>query len=147
LRSGAERVLVVSDAPVIQQAFRFAPAPTVEQEQLLAACAAASRFWFNQGLSLVKRRLHGRAADAEVDVPWSYESLCVAFRGEAINDALAPWRGEVVAGSYQAGLEALGKALQNYSTARKAGRRSASRASGRRAARTKQSSIPAPARR
>jgi putative transposase len=49
--------------------------------------------------------------------------LCVAFRGDAIKDQLAPWRGEVVTGSYQAGLEALGKALQNYSAARKAGRR------------------------
>src|SRR6266576_4089490 len=115
-------VLVVGDAPVIQQAFRFALDPTVEQEQFLAACVGASRFWFNQGLALVKRRLDERAAGADVDVPWSYEGLCVAFRGEAIKDELAPWRGEVVTGSYQAGLEALGKALQNFSAARKAGR-------------------------
>jgi len=112
----------VSDAPTIQQAFRFALDPTVEQERFLGACAGASRFWFNQGLALVKRRLDERAGGAEVDVPWSYKSLCVAFRGEAIKDELAPWRAEVVAGSYQAGLEALGKALQNYSAARKAGR-------------------------
>ncbi|MGZ4269592.1 MAG: RNA-guided endonuclease InsQ/TnpB family protein [Solirubrobacteraceae bacterium] len=55
-------------------------------------------------------------------MPWSYKSLCVAFRGETIKNELAPWRGEVVTDSYQAGLEALGKALQNYSAARKAGR-------------------------
>jgi putative transposase len=48
--------------------------------------------------------------------------LCVAFRGDAIKTQLAPWRSEVVTGSYQAGLEALGKALQNYTAARKAGR-------------------------
>src|ERR671930_1981177 len=112
----------VSDAPVIQQAFRFALDPTVEQEQFLAACAGASRFWFNQGLALVKQRLDERAADAQVDVPWSYKGLGVAFRGDAIKDELAPWRAEVVTGSYQAGLEALGKALGNYSAARKAGR-------------------------
>ena len=112
----------MSDAPVIQQAFRFALDPTVEQEQFLAACAGASRFWFNQGLALVKQRLDERAADAQVDVPWSYKGLCVAFRGDAIKDELAPWRAEVVTGSYQAGLEALGKALGNYSAARKAGR-------------------------
>jgi len=47
----------------------------------------------------------------------------VAFRGDAVKNELAPWRSEVVTGSYQAGLEALGKALQNYSTARKARRR------------------------
>ena len=114
---------MVSDAPVIQQAFRFALDPTVEQEQFLTACAGASRFWFNQGLALVKHRLDERAAGADVDVPWSYKGLCVAFRGDAIKDRLAPWRGEVVTGSYQAGLEALGRALQSYSAARKAGRR------------------------
>jgi putative transposase len=113
----------VSDAPVIQQAFRFALDPTVEQEQFLAACAGASRFWFNQGLALVKQRLDERAAGAEVDVPWSYKGLCVAFRGDAVKDQLAPWRAEVVTGSYQAGLEALGKALVNYSSTRRASRR------------------------
>jgi putative transposase len=114
---------VSTEAPVIQQAYRFALDPTVEQEAFLASCAGASRFWFNQGLALVKQRLDERAAGADVDVPWSYKSLCVAFRGDAIKDELAPWRGEVVTGSYQAGLEALGKALANYSSARKAGRR------------------------
>ena len=81
-------------------------------------CAGASRFWFDQGLALVKQRLDQRAAGEQVDLPWSYKALCVAFRGEAIKDELAPWRREVVAGSYQAGLEALGKALQNFSTGR-----------------------------
>src|SRR5919198_2040576 len=112
----------VSEAPVIQQAFRFALDPTVEQEQFLAACAGASRFWFNQGLALVKQRLDERAADAQVDVPWSYKGLCVAFRGDAIKDELAPWRAEVVTGSYQAGLEALGRALQSFSKGRATGR-------------------------
>jgi transposase len=115
--------VVSVDAPVIQQAFRFALDPSVEQERFLAGCAGASRFWFNQGLALVKQRLDERATGADVDVPWSYRGLCVAFRGDVIKDQLAPWRGEAVTGSYQAGLEALGKALQNYSAARRAGRR------------------------
>src|SRR5258705_6920397 len=109
-------------AELIQQAFRIALSTTAEQEPFLASCCGASRFWFNQGLALVKRRLDERAAGLNVDVPWSYKGLCVAFRGDAIKDELAPWRGEVVTGSYQAGLEALGKALQNYSATRKAGR-------------------------
>jgi transposase len=108
---------------VIHQAFRFSLDPTAEQEQFLAGCVGASRFWFNEGLALVKRRLDERAAGLKVDVPWSYKGLCVAFRGDAIKDELAPWRGEVVTGSYQAGLEALGRALQSYSAARKAGRK------------------------
>jgi putative transposase len=113
--------LVSRDAPV-QQAYRFALAPTPEQEEFLSACCGASRFWFNQGLALVKDRLEQRASGQDVDVPWSYKGLCVAFRGDTIKDQLAPWRGEVVTGSYQAGLEALGKALQNFSKARAAGR-------------------------
>ncbi|MGZ4268866.1 MAG: helix-turn-helix domain-containing protein [Solirubrobacteraceae bacterium] len=93
------------DAQTIQQAYRFALDPTVEQERFLAGCAGASRFWFNQGLASVKERLDHRAAGQVVDVPWSYKGLCVAFRGEAIKDELAPRRAEVVTGSYQAGLE------------------------------------------
>jgi putative transposase len=113
----------VSEPAVIQQAYRFALDPTVEQERFLAGCTGASRFWFNQGLALVKQRLDQRAAGQGVDVPWSYKGLCVAFRGDAIKNELAPWRSEVVTGSYQAGLEALGKALQNYSAGRTAGRK------------------------
>jgi putative transposase len=115
--------VVEERADLIQQAFRFALAPTSVQEEFLTSCAGASRFWFNQGLALVKERLDQRAAGQDVDVPWSYKALCVAFRGDAIKDELAPWRDQVVTGSYQAGLEALGSALQNFSKARKAGRR------------------------
>jgi putative transposase len=114
---------VSTDAQLIQQAYRFALQPTTEQEQFLAVCAGASRFWFNQGLALVKDRLDQRAAGHDVDLPWSYKGLCVAFRGDAIKNELAPWRAEVVTGSYQAGLEALGKALQNFSKGRAAGRK------------------------
>jgi putative transposase len=113
----------VSDGVLIQQAFRFALAPTRAQEDFLSSCAGASRFWFNHGLALVKERLDGRAAGENVDVPWSYTSLCSAFKGDATKNELAPWRGEVVIGSYQAGLEALGQALQGFSKARVAGRR------------------------
>jgi helix-turn-helix protein len=110
------------EPPVIKQAFRFALDPTAAQEEFLTACCGASRFWFNQGLALVKERLDRRAAGDSVDVPWSYKGLCVAFRGDTVKDELAPWRDEVVTGSYQAGLEALGKALQKFSDARRTGR-------------------------
>jgi IS605 OrfB family transposase len=116
----------VSEPALIQQAFRFDLAPSAEQAEFLEACVGASRFWFNQGLALVKERLEERdrlGPDAGVDVPWSYQALCSAFRGEEVKDRLAPWRGEVVTGSYQAGLEALGRALQNFSAGRKAGRK------------------------
>lgn len=113
----------MSEPALIQQAFRFALDPTAEQERFLAGCAGASRFWFNQGLALVKERLDQRAAGEDVVVPWSYKGLCTAFRGDAVKDELAPWRCEVVTGSYQAGLEALGRSLQNFSAGRQAGRK------------------------
>ena len=122
VRRGTYVWSVSKEARQIHQAYRFALAPTAQQEQFLSGCCGASRFWFNQGLELVKRRLDERAAGAEVDVPWSYKGLCVAFRGREIKDDLAPWRREVVVGSYQAGLKALGSALQNFSNARAAGR-------------------------
>ena len=77
LPSGSERMFggVRVGAP-IQQAYRFALAPTPEQKTFLAACCGASRFWFNQGLALVKDRLGQRAAGHDVDVPWSYKGLC-----------------------------------------------------------------------
>lgn len=108
---------------MIRQAYRFELAPRTEQERFLASCCGAARFWFNAGLALVKERLERRTAGDDVDVPWSYKALCTAFRGDAIKDELAPWRDQVVVGSYQAGLEALGHALENFSKARASGRR------------------------
>lgn len=115
----------VSDAPeTIEQSYRYELQVTQEQRELLESCLGASRFWFNQGLALVKERLELRAAGEEdVDLPWSYKGLCSAFRGDAIKDEIAPWRTEVVTGSYQAGLEALGSALQMFSAGKRAGRK------------------------
>jgi putative transposase len=113
----------MGETTLMRQAYRFALDPTVEQEELLASFTGASRFWFNQGLALVKERLDARARGEEVRVPWSYEALCSEFRGAAVKDALAPWRTQVPVGSYQAGLEALGKALQNFSQGRRQARR------------------------
>jgi putative transposase len=113
----------MGDAALIRQAYRYALDPTVEQEALLRSFTGASRFWFNQGLALVKERLAARARGEDVRVPWSYKALCSEFKGDAVKDELAPWRSEVPVGAYQAGLEMLGRALQNFSQGRRAGRR------------------------
>src|SRR5919106_3297980 len=113
----------MGDSALIRQAYRYALDPTVDQEALLGSFTGASRFWFNQGLALVKERLDALARGEDVRVPWSYKALCSEFKGAAIKDALAPWRSEVPVGSYQAGLEALGRALQNFSRGRTSGRR------------------------
>lgn len=113
-----------SDEPaLIEQAFRYELDISAEQRELLESCLGASRFWFNQGLALVKARLDERSEGEGVRVPRSYHALCSAFRGDAIRDELAPWRRDVAIGSYQAGLEALGSALQAFSKGRSAGRK------------------------
>ncbi len=108
---------------LIRQAYRFALDPSVEQVALLASFTGASRFWFNAGLALVKERLDLRAAGEAVRVPWSYQALCSEFKGDAVKDELAPWRSQAPVGSYQAGLEALGRALQTFTEGRRHGRR------------------------
>jgi putative transposase len=123
VRCASYGCVVGTGGRTFQQGYRFALDPTAKQEEFLAACCGASRFWFNQGLALVKERLDERSVGKDVDVPWSYKALCVAFRGDAVKDALAPWRAEVVIGSYQAGLEALGKALVHFSKGRAEGRK------------------------
>jgi hypothetical protein len=128
-----------------QQAFRYELAPTVAQEESLTSCAGASRFWFKQGLALVKTRLDERAAGSDVSVPWSYKSLCSVIERERRAE-LAPWQDEVVCGSYQAGFEALGKALKNFSDGRRAGGMLASRGFAARAHARSRSSSSARAR-
>jgi len=112
----------VGERQVIKQAYRFALAPSPDQEEFLSACAGASRFYFNQALAVVKERLDQRVAGAEVSVPWSYKELCSELDHRWRAD-VAPWQPEVACGAYQAGFEALGKALQNFTQARRQGRR------------------------
>jgi putative transposase len=47
--------------------FRFCLDPTVEQREVLARHAGASRFAFNQCLQIVKTALGQRTADPDVD--------------------------------------------------------------------------------
>jgi putative transposase len=109
------------DAPLIRQAYRFALDVRPDQEKLLLSFVGATRFFFNWGLALVKERLDQRAGGHEVRVPWSYHALCSEF--SKVADAVAPWRKDVVVGSRQAGLEALGEGLRRFSEGRTAGRR------------------------
>jgi transposase len=111
----------MGERKTIQQAFRLALAPTAEQDRFLSSCCGASRFWFNQGLALVKDRLDRRAAGEDVRPPWSYHSLCSELA--PLKDELCPWRSQVVVGSMQAGLEQLGRALQSHLKGKRAGQR------------------------
>jgi putative transposase len=112
----------MDDATLIRQGYRFALAPTAAQQTFFASCVGASRFWFNQGLAVVKDRLDARHRGEAVRVPWSYKALCSELNKE-VRAELAPWQGEVVCGCYQAGFEALGRALETFSNGDREGRR------------------------
>lgn len=110
-----------SKAGLIPQSYRYLLAPTVDQERVLRSYVGASRFAFNWGLALVKERLDQRTDGAEVKIPWSYHALCSEWA--KVKNEVAPWRDEVVIGSFQAGFEQLGAALKRFSQRRKQGRR------------------------
>jgi putative transposase len=112
----------VDERKLIEQAFRFELDPSAEQAVFLGACCGAARFWFNQALEEVKRRLDLRAAGEEVSVPWSYKALCSEFDRDWRAERCG-WQREVVCGCYQGGFESLGLALKNFSAGRRAGRR------------------------
>ena len=59
--------------------FRFCLDPTVEQREVLARHAGASRFAFNQCLRMVKTALTHRKTDPTVEVPWTGFDLINAF--------------------------------------------------------------------
>jgi putative transposase len=59
--------------------FKFCLHPTVEQHEVLARHAGASRFAFNQCLRIVKTALTQRRTDPDTDVPWTGFDLINAF--------------------------------------------------------------------
>lgn len=107
---------------LIQQAYRYELAPTEDQVEQLLSFTGAARYAFNWGLGLVKQRLELRSTlGPSVPIPWSYKELCSEWA--RVKDEVAPWRDEVIVGSFQTGLQALGQALQGFSDARGTGRR------------------------
>jgi putative transposase len=61
--------------------FRFCLDPTVEQCEVLARHAGASRFAFNQCLAMVRSALTERRTDPSIEVPWTGFDLINAFNG------------------------------------------------------------------
>jgi transposase len=122
-RSAGTRILrMVSEPRRIRQGFRFELDPGPAQVEFLGSCASAARFWFNQALGEVRKRLEQRREGGQVSVPWSYHALCSEFDKDW-RAKRARWQHEVVCGSYQGGFEALGLALKNFTEGRKQGRR------------------------
>jgi len=110
---------------VVTQAYRFALDPTPAQRRGLASHCGAARFAYNWGLALVKARLDDRATGPGTGVPWTLPSLRKAWN--QAKGAVAPWWAENSKEAYSSGLDALARALKNFSDSR-AGRRRGGRA-------------------
>jgi IS605 OrfB family transposase len=98
---------------LIIQSYRYAIDPTPRQQEALASHCGAARFAYNWGLNLVKQRLDQRAAGLAVEVPWTLPSLRWAWN-RAKHD-VAPWWAENSKEAYSSGLDALARALKNWS--------------------------------
>jgi putative transposase len=116
--------------------FKFCLDPTVEQRELLARHAGASRFAFNQCLGMVKTALTQRRTDPDIDVPWTGFDLINAFNtwkktedagrmflvdtagvAETVVTGLA-WRSKVCQQVFEEAAADLGKGLKSWSDSR-----------------------------
>jgi putative transposase len=98
---------------LVTQSYRYALDPTPRQQGALASHCGAARFAYNWGLTLVKQCLEQRAAGLAVEVPWTLPSLRWAWN-RAKHQA-APWWPQNSKEAYSSGLDALARALKNWS--------------------------------
>jgi putative transposase len=105
----------------MRRAYRFALDPNDRQRSALASHCGAARFAFNWGLGLVKERLEGRESGSGARVPWSLPELRREWnRAKA---EVAPWWAENSKEAYSSGLDALARALSNFSASKRGQRR------------------------
>lgn len=116
--------------------FRFCLDPSVEQGEVLARHAGASRFAFNECLRIVKSALTRRKADAGVEVPWTGFDLINAFNAWKKTEAAGrvftvdaagsaevvvtglSWRREVCQQVFEEAAVDLGRGLKSWSDSR-----------------------------
>jgi len=122
------------------QAFRFELDPNNETRSALASHAGAARFAFNWGLAVIGARLDARtvaevlalrqgagtteaavwAAELVGPLPWSLPALRREWN--QAKDQVAPWWATNSKEAYNAGLDALARALKSFFDARSGGR-------------------------
>jgi putative transposase len=102
------------------QAYQFALDPTPRTQGSLASHAGAALFAYNWGLELVTTRLDQRKAGQDVRVPWTLPDL--RWEWNRAKHDVAPWWAENSKEAYNSGLDALARALKNWSDSR-SGRR------------------------
>jgi putative transposase len=98
------------------QAYRFALDPTPRKRGSLASHIGAARFAYSWGLELVTTRLAQRAAGEDVAVPWTLPEL--RWEWNRAKHDVAPWWAENSKEAYSSGLDALARALRNWSHSR-----------------------------
>jgi putative transposase len=98
------------------QGYQFALDPTPRKQGSLASHTGAARFAYNWGLELVTTRLDRRAAGQDVQVPWTLAEL--RWEWNRAKDEVAPWWAENSKEAYSSGLDALARALKNWSDSR-----------------------------
>src|SRR5260370_10794721 len=113
--------------------FRFCLNPTVEQHEVLARHAGASRFAFNQCLKMVKAALTHGKTDPDTDLPWTGFDLINAFNawkttaaagrvftvgGDGVAQIVVtglPWRREVCQQVFEEAAVDLGRGIKSWS--------------------------------
>jgi putative transposase len=109
----------------VAQAYRFALDPSPTQVRALESHCGVARFAFNHMLDLVKKNLHQRAAErsygfSEDDLSpaqgWSLPKLRKTWNQR--KNSVAPWWKANSKEAYNSGLDALARALANWSTSR-----------------------------
>lgn len=108
--------MAAGEAVTLPQAYRFALDPTPRQQGRLASAVGGARFAYNWGVELVKRRLDERAVGEEVQVPWTLAALRREWN-RAKHQA-APWWADNSKEAYSSGLDALARALKNFTDAK-----------------------------
>jgi putative transposase len=98
------------------QAYQFALDPTPRTQGGLASHAGAARFAYNWGLELVTTRLDQRKTDPSVQVPWTLAEL--RWEWNRAKHQVAPWWASNSKEAYNSGLDALARALRNWSDSR-----------------------------
>lgn len=137
---------------ITPRAYRFALDPTAAQRQSLASHCGAARRAFNWGLEQVGASLALREFELcmfgemrTTPLGWSLYALRREWNQE--KDKVAPWWRENSKEAYNSGLDALARALKNYSDSRQ-GKRTGPRvgfpASARRADPSASGSPPEP---
>jgi putative transposase len=100
----------------VLQAYQFALDPTPRQQGSLASHTGAARFAYNWGLELVTSRLDQRRAGQDLQVPWTLPEL--RWEWNRAKHRVAPWWAENSKEAYNSGLDALARALRNWSASR-----------------------------